>query len=437
MPVIPLHDHGTIEDWFAHFSTSPHCVWLDGVDGARGADWSILAADPVEQRSGPEEDLLSWLNEWEARLRPLASTSVPFAGGLIGQLNYREEMPPYPPPQRPRLAGWLGLYDRALVWHRPSRQLYAVVGPWIRGGEDELRRWVRDLSRMENPATRPIGIRSTKPVSNFSRADYMEGVRKVREWIASGDIYQANLSQRFSCHVEGSAAQLYRALRRENPAPYSAFLDCGSRQILSSSPELFLAVDSSRRVSTRPIKGTRPRSADPMLDQNLASALQANEKERAELLMIVDMERSDLGRVCEVGSVSADRKFALESFAAVHHLVGEVSGQLREGVTIADLIAATFPGGSITGAPKVRAMEIIRHIEPAARRAYCGTIGFISVAGVARWNIAIRTMEKAGSRVDFGVGAGLVWDSIPEAEYEETLHKARRMFSTLGWAVDS
>jgi para-aminobenzoate synthetase component 1 len=259
----------------------------------------------------------------------------------------------------------------------------------------------------------------------------------VREWIASGDIYQANLSQRFSCDLEkGRATDIYRMLRRENPAPYSAYLDCGRRKILSSSPELFLAVDAERGVTTRPIKGTRPRSADPREDRLLAEALLSNEKERAELLMIVDMERNDLGRVCETGSIRADTRFFLESFASVHHMVGEVWGRLRPEAGVADLFTAAFPGGSITGAPKQRAMEIIDELEISPRGAYCGTIGFLSAGGVSRWNIAIRTMEVTGSRVEFGVGAGIVWDSDPENEYEETLHKARKMVTSLGWSLE-
>ena len=433
MPLIEIERRGGLARWFDVFSKRNHCAWLDGVDGARGADWSILAADPVECRSGPEEDLLAWLDEWEARLKTVATAEIPFLGGLIGQLDYEEAMPPYPSEGIPRLSGWMGLYDRALAEHRPSGRMFAVVGEWVEGAEEELRSWVDQLVSGPEEISVPGKILSSKPVSNQTRAEYVGGVRRVREWIASGDIYQANLSQRFRCETEVQPEDLYRSLRKENPAPYSAYIDCGVKQILSSSPELFLEVGADRSVSTRPIKGTRPRSAEPKKDREMASDLQKNAKERAELLMIVDMERNDLGRVCRTGSVRAEKEFALESFASVHHLVGGVRGELRPEVRMSDLFAATFPGGSITGAPKSRAMEIIRELEPERRGAYCGTMGFLSAGGVSRWNIAIRTMEVLGNRVEFGVGAGIVWDSDPEAEFEETLHKAQKILSSLGW----
>ncbi|MGE9290942.1 MAG: aminodeoxychorismate synthase component I [Puniceicoccales bacterium] len=436
MPIMEWKGSGGTEQWFGCFSQRRHCVWLDGVDGGRGADWSILAADPVETRSGPEGNLLEWMDEWDRRLANFDPGEVPFVGGLIGQLDYEPEVPGYPPESLPRYSGWLGLYDRALVEHRPSGRLYAVVGDWVERGESVLQEWIDSLQGDAGPVPGRRPVRSSRPQSNQTREQYIEGVRRIREWIASGDIYQANLSQRFRCEFDGSAADLYRCLRKENPSPYSSFLDIGAKQILSSSPELFLEVTAGREVVTRPIKGTRPRSSEPEEDRALAAALRKNEKEQSELLMIVDMERNDLGRVSEVGSVKANREFMLESFAAVHHLVGEVRGKLRADAAISDLFAATFPGGSITGAPKSRAMEIIRELEPDPRGAYCGTIGFLSAGGVSRWSIAIRTMEVVGAQVEFGVGAGIVWDSDPESEFEETLHKARKMFASLGWAIE-
>tara|TARA_S200002703_G_scaffold130451_1_gene117719 strand:+ start:28 stop:1032 length:1005 start_codon:yes stop_codon:yes gene_type:complete len=330
----------------------------------------------------------------------------------------------------------MGLYDRALLEHRPTGTLFAVVGDWLDDADELLRCWMASLSSEGEPLKKPEPVRSTRPVPNQSRAEYVRGVARVREWIAAGDIYQANLSQRFSCVVTSDPVDLYLSLRSENPAPYSAFVDCGDRCILSSSPELFLAVERDRRIRTRPIKGTRPRSDDLEEDAVLAATLRSNVKERSELLMIVDMERNDLGRVCKIGSIQADREFALESFASVHHLIGEVSGTLQDSMKLSDVLAATFPGGSITGAPKCRSMEIIQLLEPGGRGAYCGTIGFVTAGGVSKWNIAIRTLELSGEVLEFGVGAGIVWDSDPGAEYEETLHKARKLFTTLGWEIE-
>lgn len=435
MPVMEISPSARLEKWFRVFSREQHCVWLDSADGYSGADWSVLAANPVEVRSGEDGDLLEWMREWEERLREVSVQEVPFTGGLIGQIDYKADMPAFPPETIPRISGWMGLYDRALVEHRLAGRVYAVVADWVDDSEMELTRWAASLTKITF-SDKVAQVRASRPVPDQSGDQYQEGVRRVREWIASGDIYQANLSQRFQCEIiEGDAVELYQALRRENPAPYSAFIDCGGRQILSSSPELFLSISADRKIYTRPIKGTRPRSDEPAVDRDLAEGLRFNEKERAELLMIVDMERNDLGRVCEMGSVTAGQEFTLESFTSVHHLVGEVSGKLRDGVTIADVFAAAFPGGSITGAPKKRAMEIIGSLEPSRRRAYCGTIGFLAAGGVSRWNIAIRTMELIGTQVEFGVGAGIVWDSDPVAEYEETLHKARKIFASLGWST--
>ena len=437
MTIARLPSDRNLESWFSQFSLRSHCVWLDGAVGTHGSEWSILSCDPVEQRSGPQDDLLGWLDEWESRLGGEVEGIVPFTGGLIGQLDYPEDMPAYPAVAKPMLSGWLGLYDRALVEDRKSGCIYAVVGDWLKDSEAELKRWMEKLLSWEIPNGSIGGedntTRSSRPLSDMSRREYVDAVERLRDWIAAGDIYQANLSQRFHCEWPESAESLYRSLRRENPAPYSAYLDIGDRQILSSSPELFLSVDASRQVLTQPIKGTRPRSVDPEKDRDLARDLRNNAKERAELLMIVDMERSDLGRVCKPGSVVADLAFRLESFASVHHLVGDVKGELRPEISLSDLLVACFPGGSITGAPKVRAMEIIREVEPSIRRAFCGSVGYLSAAGVSCWNIAIRTMEMSGLDIEFGVGAGIVWDSDPEAEYRETLQKARKIFASLGW----
>lgn len=431
-----LEDSPPLDRWFPVFAARSHCAWLDGECPGAGAEWSILACDPAETREGPEEGLLPWLDETLARIGTADAAGPPFRGGVIGCFDYPAVVPSYPPDGPLELSGWLGLYDRALVGHLPSGRVWAVLGEWVPGGETELDRWLRNLGPPPDEAGGPVPVRASRPVADRPAAVYREGVRAIRGWIAAGDIYQANLSRRFRSDVEeGGAADLYRILRRENPAPYSAYLDRGERRLLSSSPELFLRLDRDGRVRTRPIKGTRPRSAIAEEDALLARRLRENAKERAELLMIVDMERNDLGRVCRTGSVRAERDFAVESFASVHHLVGDVTGRLRPGVRWTDLFAASFPGGSITGAPKRRAMEIIAEREASARNGFCGSIGYASACGGGSWNIAIRTLEWEGRTVEFGVGAGIVWDSDPEAEYRETLDKARKLFAALGWPL--
>ncbi|MFZ2643863.1 MAG: aminodeoxychorismate synthase component I, partial [Verrucomicrobiia bacterium] len=269
--------------------------------------------------------------------------------------------------------------------------------------------------------------------SNLTRDDYERAVRRILDYIAAGDVYQVNLSQRFRAQTPVEPELLYHTLRTTNPAPFAAYLDCGAGQILSSSPERFLQL-RGRYIQTRPIKGTRPRTGNEQADQKAARELMMSAKDQAELLMITDLERNDLGRVCEFGSVHVPELVTLESYATVLHLVSTVEGRLADGVTAMDAIRACFPGGSITGAPKIRAMEIIDELEPVARGVYTGAIGYLGFNGVADFNIAIRTMVHENGVVHFHAGGGIVADSEPALEYEETLHKARGMVQALAQA---
>ena len=257
-----------------------------------------------------------------------------------------------------------------------------------------------------------------------SRERFIAGVRRIQQWIGAGDIYQVNLSQAYQAKVSGgSLFGLYEALREVSPAPMAAWLSLAGREVLSSSPEAFLKV-SGRVIETRPIKGTRPRFADADEDRRSAFELQTSAKEIAELVMITDLLRNDLGQVCEFGSVAVAEMLQLESLAQVHHLVSTVTGTLRRGVGEVAALAACFPGGSITGAPKLRAMEIIRDLEGEPRGIYCGALGWLGFNGESSLNLAIRTLIRCGDRLTYQVGAGIVADSDPDKEYEETLHKA-------------
>jgi para-aminobenzoate synthetase component 1 len=267
--------------------------------------------------------------------------------------------------------------------------------------------------------------------SSFTRTGYLKAVERVREYIFAGDIFQANLSQRFEAPLREAAWTFYRRLRERNAAPFAAFLDFPDAAILSASPERFLRVDAGGRVETRPIKGTRPRGIGPEHDAALAQALAESAKDRAENLMIVDLMRNDLSRVCAPGSVRVDELFALEQYATVHHLVSTVVGELAPGADALDLLRAAFPGGSITGAPKLRAMEIIAELEPSRRGVYCGSIGYWSATGDLDTSIAIRTAVTRNGRVYFNAGGGIVADSNPADEYQETLDKARGLIDAL------
>jgi para-aminobenzoate synthetase component 1 len=281
------------------------------------------------------------------------------------------------------------------------------------------------------PHASAIGLRSS-----FTHRGYLDAVSRVRDYIIAGDIFQANLSQRLEAPLREHPWSLYRRLRRINPAPFAAYLDFRDVVVASASPERFLGVPDGRTVEARPIKGTRPRGVGPEHDAALGMDLMESAKDRAENLMIVDLLRNDLSRVCRPGTVHVPELFALERYPTVHHLVSTVVGELPPDADAATLLAATFPGGSITGAPKIRAMEIIAELEPSRRGVYCGSIGYLSVTGAMDTSIVIRTyLALAGPegtpRVYFSVGGGIVADSDPEDEYRETLAKGRALIEAL------
>jgi para-aminobenzoate synthetase component I len=313
------------------------------------------------------------------------------------------------------LCGWVD-YEGGFVFGDYSEML-------VFSHSDQTWRETGQLSEcLRKPADQAVVIGPFE--ARTSRRDFTRGVERIKDWIAAGDIYQVNLSQAFQAEVTGgSLFGLYEALRDASPAPMAAWLSMDGKEILSSSPETFLKI-SGQGIETRPIKGTRPRFIDPDEDRRSAFELQTSDKEIAELVMITDLLRNDLGQVCEFGSVEVSEMLQLESLAQVHHLVSTVTGTLRPETDAIAALAACFPGGSITGAPKKRAMEIIRELEAKPRGIYCGAIGWLGSNGESSFNIAIRTLVRNGDKLIYQVGAGIVADSDPEKEYEETLHKA-------------
>jgi len=268
--------------------------------------------------------------------------------------------------------------------------------------------------------------RSHEWKSNQTREEFEARVRRTQEYIAAGDIYQVNLAQKFHTRFTGNPYRLFEHLLARSPAPGGAFLDFGDTQVLSASPELFLRI-RGRHITTRPIKGTRPRSRDPVRDEQLAFELLTDPKELAELVMITDLERNDLGQICEYGSVAVTQLVQLERFAQVFHLVSTVEGMLRPDIDALEAVGACIPGGSISGAPKRRACEIIKELEPCPRGIYTGLIGYFDDNGDASFSLAIRTMVLEGENLHFSVGSGITCGSVPAREYEETLHKASGM----------
>lgn len=338
----------------------------------------------------------------------------------------------------------LRFYNGVIAFDQLNARSYVCVGAHPGEGalavEQRARRFAQEVDTVLRAASsQPAGTNSSRPpnwTSNFSRAAYEAAVARVVEYIAAGDIFQANISQRFTCPIAGPICpiDLYRRLRHCNPAPFSALIveDDGSF-IASSSPERFFEV-RGKAVQARPIKGTRRRSEQPALDRLAAEELLASEKDRAENVMIVDLLRNDLSRACDPHTVTVETLCGLETYASVHHLVSVVTGRLSEGLDGLDLLAASFPGGSITGAPKIRAMQIIHEIEAAPRGIYCGSIGYLDFNGDIDLNIAIRTMCVNDSAVSFNAGGGVTLLSQPADEYEETLTKAARLFAALAEA---
>ena len=279
-----------------------------------------------------------------------------------------------------------------------------------------------------DPAPQPCGLGPLVP--DWSRATYARAFDRVHAYLASGDIYQANLTMPLRGHLTGDAFALYTRLRARQPVPFGAYLDLGGMRLLSRSPELFFAMSATGQLRTRPMKGTMRRGATPDEDAALKAALAASDKNRAENLMITDLLRNDFGRIARIGSVRVPQLFAVETYATVHQMVSEVTAEILPGMGLADILAAVFPCGSITGAPKIRAMEIIAELEPTPRGSYCGAIGWIAPDGAMEFSVAIRTLicDPDGG-VTLNVGGGLVHDSTAEGEYDEALLKAS--FATL------
>ncbi|CAG0970290.1 para-aminobenzoate synthetase component I [Methylophilaceae bacterium] len=387
----------------------------------------------AEQRQFTRQDPFEVLKSVLAEYPPL-SADLPFCGGAIGYFGYDlgrylEKLPDTALDAEGIPEMCLGIYDWAvIVDHREQRTSLVSYG------YDESTRagWAKLCDLFEAPYQAVAAeFRVVSAVSsNLDEAGYAGRFEHVKRYITEGDCYQVNLAQRFSAQAQGDAWAAYLHLRRISPAPFMAFMNFPQCQLLSGSPERFLQV-SGRHVETRPIKGTRPRSKDADEDENNARDLKASLKDRAENLMIVDLLRNDISKSCEVGSVQADRLFALESFANVHHLVSTVTGRLAEGKTAVDLLRGCFPGGSITGAPKLRAMEIIEELEPHRRGIYCGAIGYIGFDGNMDTNIAIRTAIYSNNEIRFWAGGGIVADSEMQKEYRETWDKASSMLQLM------
>ena len=430
----PLPYQSDAARYYAALADLPRAVWLDSGGMARydiltAAPQRTLALDEDAACGDPFELLRSELGE---RAAPIAD--VPFAGGALGYWSYdlARRMMILPgiaqdAEHLPYMA--VGIYDWALVLdhqqhsaHLVSHQRFAETATLL----PDI------LARLQNqPPLPPDTFQVHGNVrSNFTHENYASAFAAVKNYLLAGDCYQINLAQRFSAKAEGDAFGAYLRLRSLSPAPYAAFLNFPQARILCSSPERFISVQNGK-VETMPIKGTRPRSSDAQKDCQLADELRNHPKDRAENLMIVDLLRSDLGKSCVPGSVHVPKLFEVESFANVHHLVSTVEGRLAAGRDALDVLRDCFPGGSVTGAPKLRAMQIIEQLEPNRRGIYCGAIGYVGFDGNMDTNIAIRTLVYSDNEIRGWAGGGIVADSEVQAEYQETLDKASAMLELL------
>jgi len=440
--------HPEPQDIYAPLAALPWSMWLDsGACGGNLGRYDILVTEPHTTLVTQGNETLITSDEGSVKscddpfsllrdaLRPdesiVRDTEIPFAGGAVGYFGYDlarriEQFPEHAVDDigMPEMA--IGLYDWAVVFDHHERTCWLVS----HGCREQTReRWPQLVKRYSQPRVTPFGeFRATSDIhSNMDDEDYAKAFQRIQHYLVEGDCYQVNFAQRFSVDVAGDPWHGYLQLRQRNPAPFSAYLNTPFGQILCTSPERFLKLEG-RRVETRPIKGTRPRSRDAETDWALHNELLQSDKDRAENLMIVDLLRNDLGKSCCTGSVRVPKLFAVESYATVHHLVSVIEGELCGESDALKLLRDCFPGGSITGAPKLRAMQIIEELEPCRRGIYCGSIGYIGYDGNMDSNIVIRTALHRDGKLYYSAGGGIVRDSECEAEYQETFDKAATFF---------
>ena len=439
--VYPLPYRANPAEYFSRVRHAPGAVLLDsGRPIADRGRFDLLSAWPVEQLLvQPEETGSSFLQRLRQSLEQLGTAQLPedcplpFAGGLIGHLSYDfgrrlEPLPAHAIDDLQLPDARFGVYAWAMISDHQQGTSQLVFHPALPDSERQrLLTLFSQASAADSATFKLIGAFK----ADLTERDYRRAFMRIQAYIQSGDCYQVNFAQRFQADCQGDPWPAYCALRRACPTPFSGFMTLpDNNALLSLSPERFVQV-SNRKVETRPIKGTRPRSKDMAQDAAYAAELLNSPKDRAENLMIVDLLRNDLGRSCKTGSVTVPELFSLESYPNVHHLVSSVTGELAADKDSLDLIAGSFPGGSITGAPKIRSMQIIDELEPTRRALYCGSLMYLDVRGEMDSSIAIRSLLVKDGRVSCWGGGGIVADSECEAEYQESITKVRVLLDTL------
>ncbi len=412
----------------------------------RSGRYSFIGADPVFElkgnggksiliKGGEETELAEPALEMVKKLLPEKPMQAPFplTGGAVGYVGYDsirqyEDIGSIPEDELGVPDVHLMFFEIMAVYDHAEQKVYLIGTPLSPDTTEESLR-LRIAGRrkeIEEGSAVPSdsGIKISRYSASETKASFVEKVKKAKEYIIQGDIFQVVLSQRMQADIEGNPFSFYRRLRIQNPSPYMYFLNFGDYAVAGASPESLIKADADK-VTTNPIAGTRPRGRDEEEDKRLSADLLSDEKELAEHRMLLDLGRNDLGRVCEFGSVKIEKYMQAEKFRHVIHLVSEVSGKLKPGYSPADSLAACLPAGTVSGAPKIRAMEIINELEEYKRGVYSGAIGYFSAGGSMDFALAIRTMLIKGNKAYIQAGAGIVHDSVPEKEYEETIHKLR------------
>ena len=396
------------------FMSKGHNAYIDGKK-VLGEPFEVLERLTLEHRINYDSD-------------------IPFVGGYIGYFSYDmgrilEKLPDTSDSNIDIPDSIFYLYENIIIFDHENNKTYITALGFIDNSIEEIYNKI-----LENYSDEDIEVeleeKNTEFHSNFTKEEYMRAISRMREYIRNGDMYIANMTRNVWCDSYDESFSIYEKLRTINPAPFAAYMDCGDFQIISSSPERFMYVQDSK-VYTRPIKGTRPRGQNIEEDKKNREELMHSEKDKSELLMIVDLERNDLSKVCKASSVRVNDLFKIEEYATVFHLVSEIEGELEDGVSSVKCIRECYPGGSITGAPKIRAMEIIEELEGLKRNIYTGCIGYFDLRGNCDFNIAIRTIIKKGNKAYFGVGGGITYESDAEAEWYETIDKAKALMRVL------
>lgn len=436
---------------FRIFSDDDQPVFLDSGEGYETlGKYSIIASNPflkfesknnetiingesiINVDKNPLEVIKDYLKEYKTEYK----SELPFIGGVLGHFSYDlchhlEALPRTAVDDLDVNDLNLGFYNGGIVYNHQTKEYFITDAEINPGGDLRVQIIIDRINSAElKELSTNKSIDDIKMRSNMSKDQYIQSIKRIKNYIKSGDIYQVNMTQRFNTKLRTKPLALYSNLRKVNSAPFAAYLDFGDYQILSSSPERFMKLEKGR-LSTRPIKGTRPRGKTVEEDQRLKEALMNSEKDQSELLMIVDLERNDFSKVAKTGTVNVPELFVIEEYPTVFHLVSKVVCVLDEDYDAIDCITNTFPGGSITGAPKIRAMEIIDELEPTQRNIYTGSIGYIDFNGDMDLSIVIRTMLIKNNNVYFQVGGGIVWDSNAEDEFQESLDKGKALVEAL------